>query len=116
MSYAERVASVLAEHLLRLAYAEVEAGRPIAATNLLMDHLDALISGDQIERAVILLERLDPSRLPPRVLTALLSLTFPARNVLGDARTRLFDRCKAAFEETWKVPAERRARIEARLR
>ncbi len=115
-SYAERAASALAEHTLCVAYAEVEAGRPIAATNELMDHIDALLSGDEIERAVILLERLDPSRLPPRVLTALLSLTFPARDLLGDTRTRLFDRCKVAFEETWKLPADRRARIEARLR
>lgn len=108
----ERVAA----EALERAYAEVAADRPLAATDALLDHLDKALSAGDTASACAVLDRLDASRLSPNVLTGVLSLSWHAREVLGGAHERAFERAMAALESTWKLPPERRERIAARLR
>ena len=103
------------EELLASTYAEVQAGRPRAATDLLLERLDALLGGNELERAQLLLERLDVKKTPPEVLTAVLSLVRHAREALGHTWDPFFKRAMHALEDPWGVSEERRRRIEARL-
>jgi Zn-dependent peptidase ImmA (M78 family) len=115
-AYVDDATSALADEVLGWAYDEAARARPVAATDLLLYHLDELLAGGEVLRVCLLLDRLDAHRLPPNVLTGVLSLTWHAREALGDVRTRLFNRCMQALEETWRVSSERREGIAERLR
>lgn len=114
--FAETAADAAASVLLAEAYAEAARGRPLAATDLLVERIDgALLAGDA-ERVSAVLRGLDPTRLPPEALTGVLMVTRAARNDLGTARESLFGRVVDALRTHWKIGDARLARIEARLR
>lgn len=114
--FAETAADAAASVLLAEAYAEADRGRPIAATDLLVERIDgALLAGDA-ERVSAVLRGLDPTRLPPEALTGVLTVTRAARDDLGTSRESLFARVADALRDHWKVGDARLARIEARLR
>ncbi len=82
-------------------------GREIAATDALIEHLDGLFLAGEFEVARRLLVRLDPQRLPPKVLSGVLMVTKAAKAALGEERTAFFERARAALlEETWRLSPE----------
>ncbi|MFP2924815.1 ImmA/IrrE family metallo-endopeptidase [Pyxidicoccus sp. 3LG] len=111
----DELATEWVEQVLAEAYAVVAAGRPLEATDLLFDRLDALLSGGDDVRARLLLSRLDPTRLPPEVLTALLTLASHGRGMLGETWSGFRDRSLKALDVHWQLPAARRRRLSERL-
>lgn len=101
---------------LKAAYARVARKLPREATDHLVEHLDALLAGNELTRVRTILERIETTRLPPGVLTGVLSLTWHAREALADARTGFFERVMQALETTWEVSEDRRRSIAERLR
>jgi hypothetical protein len=67
-------------------------GRVIAATDTLIEHLNGLFLAGEIEMARRLLARIDPERLPPKVLSSVLMVTKAAKAALGEERTKFFER------------------------
>lgn len=108
------VAARWVDDILERAYAEVEADRPLAASDLLFEQVDAALSGDS-ERARLLLDRLDPARLAPDVLTPLLTLASHGRDVLAESWLRFLARTLQALDERWAFPEERRRRLLERI-
>lgn len=94
---------------------EADAGRPIAATDLLVELLDTLLLGGDVQFAQAVLDAINPDHLPPQVLTGVLSLTAHARDALGESRSGFVKRVMTALDRTWKLPADRRQKIAARL-
>jgi Zn-dependent peptidase ImmA (M78 family) len=113
---AAEAAATAAAALLAQAYAEADGHRPVAATDLLVERLDGALSAGDAERVVAVLRALDPTRLPPEVLTGVLMVTRPARGDLGAARADFFARVLGALRDHWNIGEDRVARIEARLR
>ncbi|NNB89469.1 ImmA/IrrE family metallo-endopeptidase [Corallococcus exiguus] len=116
---ARRIGSELAtawvDAILAEAYTAAAEERPLEATDLLFERLDALFSGKDDMRARLLLNRLDPARLAPEVLTALLPLASHGRNMLGETWTQFCARSLQVLETHWHFSAERRQRLLARL-
>lgn len=109
------LATAWVDAVLDRAYAAVAARRPLDATDLLFDRLDALLSGEDDVRARLLLNRLAPARLQPEVLTALLTLASHGRSILGEAWTGFCARSLQALDERWQFTTERRRRLLERL-
>jgi hypothetical protein len=86
-------------------------GRVIAATEALIEHLDSLFLAGEIEMARRLLARIDPERLPPKVLSGVLMVTRAAKAALGEERTTFFERVRTALSETWGLSLEQVASI-----
>ena len=61
-------------------------GREVAATDVLIEHLDALFLAGAVEKVRRLLPQLDPQRLPPKVLSGVLMVTEAAKEALGEER------------------------------
>ena len=114
--FANEIGVSLGDALINAAYEHVVAGRPNEATNMLVEHLDALLLANEFVRAQAILERLDPNRMPPAVLTGVLTATWWAKERLGQTRAHLYVRVMEALELTWNVSADRRERIAQRLR
>jgi hypothetical protein len=85
--------------------------RVIAATDALIEHLDGLFLAGEIEMARRLLTRIDPERLPPKVLSGVLMVTKAAKAALGEEWTKFFERVRAALSETWGLSPEQVASI-----
>lgn len=81
----------------------VSQGREIAATDALIKHFDDLFLAGDFDVARRLLARLDPQRLPPKVLSGVLMVSRAAKAALGEERTAFFERVRAALSETWKL-------------
>lgn len=81
-------------------------GREIAATDALIEHLDGLFLAGEFEVARRLLVRLDPRRLPPKMLSGVLMVSKAAKTALGEERTAFFERARAALSETWRLSSE----------
>lgn len=62
----------------------ISKDRVIAATDALVEHLDGLFLAGEIEMARRLLARLDPERLPPKVLSGVLMIIKAAKAALGE--------------------------------
>lgn len=112
---ARRAAHAAVSDVLERAYADADAGRVIAATDPLVWRLDRWLAGGEFEQVSRVLAELDVTRLPPPVLTAVLTLTSHAKEPLGGAHTRFLDRVLLALEGKWGFPPERRAKLAARL-
>jgi Peptidase S24-like len=84
----------------------VSHGREIAAADALIEHLDGLFLAGEFEVARRLLVRLDPQRLPPKVLSGVLMVSTAAKAALGDERIAFFERVRAALSETWGLRPE----------
>jgi len=100
---------------LSAAVEAVRLDRPIAAADILVDYFDGLFAAGDFEGARLALAELDPHILPPKVITAVLMVTAPAREKLGGARDDFFSRARAALAETWKFKPEALAAVEARF-
>jgi hypothetical protein len=109
------LATAWVDAILAEAYAAAAAERPLEATDLLFERLDALFSGKDDTRARLLLNRLDPARLSPEVLAALLPLASHGRDMLGETWTQFRARSLHALETLWQFSAERRHRLLERL-
>lgn len=112
---AQTAAQTAVTEALERAYADADAGRVIAATDPLVWRLDRWLAGGEFEQVRRVLAELDVTRLPPPVLTAVLTLTSHAKEPLGGAHARFLDRVLLALEGTWGFPPERRAKLAARL-
>ena len=104
------------EELLARACKESDEGRTLAAVDLLVERLDAWLTTAEFDRVRWLLEHLDTDKLPPEVLTPILSVTRHAKGLLGDTRTLFFDRVMQSLEHKWRLPPEQRDRVAERLR
>ncbi len=88
---------------LAAALEAVSHGHEIEAADLLVDRLDALLLAGEIDGARRALARIDPSRLPPKVLSSVLMISAHAREELGESRLTLLDRSRVALSETWHL-------------
>ena len=86
-------------------------GREVAATDVLVEHLDALLLAGEVEKVRHLLPQLDPQRLPPQVLSGVLMVTKAAKEALGEEWITFFERVRAALSETWGLGPEQVAAI-----
>jgi len=109
------VRRTLASEALEEAYAKIAQKLPLEATDLLFAHLDALLSANELARVRAVLEMLDPTRIPPEVITPILTLTSHAKETLGADWTVFFSRVMATLESPWGVSEERRKRLTERL-
>lgn len=105
-----------ADDILKAAYGKQEENKPREATDFLVEKLDALLMGNELNRVRMLLEQLDAHRLPPSALTGVLTLTRHAKQELAEEHLRFFERAMKALETTWSFSEERRNRIAERLR
>jgi hypothetical protein len=103
------------ESVLAMAYEHVQGGRPMMATDTLVQQLDRWLVEGEIEHVRLALEKLDPSRCPPEVLTGVLSLTWHAKERLP-TRGAFFERAMEALDRIWGLPSERLAMVAERLR
>lgn len=94
----------------------VDRGRETEAVDLLVEHFDDLFVAGELDAARSALARLDPQRLPPKVLTGVLMVSAHARDRLGDARADFFGRVQSALGETWHLDAEAIDAVVRRLR
>jgi transcriptional regulator with XRE-family HTH domain len=90
--------------------------RETEAVDLLVEHFDTLFLAGEFEAARRALARLDPERLPPKVLTAVLMVSAHARDKLGDARVEFFTRVQSALAERWRLPPEAIDAVARRLK
>ena len=104
------------QEVLESAYEKDALGLDLAATDLLVERLDALLTGNELARVKVILNELDENRLSPGVLTGILTLTWHAKSDLGEVRTVLYERVMHALETQYGVSEERRQRIQERLR
>lgn len=111
----DELATAWVDEVLDGAYAAVAAERPLKATDLLIERLDALLLGEDIVRARLLLRRLDLPRLKPEVLTALLPLVSHGHEMLGETWIEFRTRSLRALEEHWHFTKERCQRLLERL-
>ncbi|WP_437726953.1 helix-turn-helix domain-containing protein [Sorangium sp. So ce861] len=81
-------------------------GREIEAGHVLIEHLDDLFLAGEFPVAGRMLSMLDPRRLSPKVLSAVLMETKHAKDELGHARVEFFERARAALLETWDLRPE----------
>jgi transcriptional regulator with XRE-family HTH domain/Zn-dependent peptidase ImmA (M78 family) len=93
----------------------VEHERETDAVDLLVDHFDDLFLAGEFDAAGRALNKLDPQRLPPKVLTGVLMVSAHAREQLGDARVQFFARVRSALAETWGLGPEAIDAIARRL-
>ena len=103
---AARAMDDLSTRTLEGALQALSQGREIAAGDALIEHIDDLFLAGEFEVARRLLVRLDPQRLPPKVLSSVLMVTKHAKAALGDDRTAFFERVRAALSETWRLRPE----------
>lgn len=108
--------AVVDTDVLSAAYRECQNGRQVAATDLLVIHIDDLLYNDNIIAVRKLLDHADVTRLPPQVLTAMLMVTCDATDEIGETRSRFFDRVMLALEVTWHLSGRDRDSIAARLK
>ena len=104
------------DKLITEVYTKVDLGYPIAAVDLLIDQIDKLFTDNEISCVKMILNRIDVNRLPPQVLSGILSLTWHGKEVLGDTRIKFFERSMDALKNTWKLSIERLNKIEERLK
>lgn len=83
-----------------------ERDREIEAVDVLVECFDDLFLAREFEAARRALARLDPQKLPPKVLTGVLMVTAHAREELGCARSEFFARVQSALTETWRLDPE----------
>lgn len=112
----EQVAHDALTELLTRALQEVDRGHPLAAGDIIVGHLDGLLSAGAFDRAAEVLRRIDVDKFPSNVLTGVLSLTWHGKAELGEARSKFYDRAMRALDVTWGLSNERREKISARLR
>lgn len=105
----ELLADMVAEMMRKYGKGGTQAIIP--TTDALVEHLDGLFLAGDIEAARRLLTRLDPQRLPPKVLSGVLMVTKAAKAALGEERTIFFERARAALSETWGLSPEQVASI-----
>lgn len=96
----------LSAHVLHRALEALSQGREIAAGDALVEHFDDLLLAGEFDVARRFLARLDPTLLPPKVLSGLLMISKAAKDVLGDDRIAFFDRARVALHETWQLRPE----------
>ncbi len=80
-------------------YDLAKAGKPIAATDLVVSIVDRWIYDTKFNQVSFLLVYAETFRLPPESITGLLCVTFPVKQVLGKARVDFFDRSMLALTE-----------------
>ena len=103
---AARAMDDLSARTLQGALEALSQGRQIAAGDALIEHLDDLFLAGEFEVARRLLVRLDPQRLPPKVLSGVLMVSKDAKAALGDDRNAFFERVRVALSETWRLRPE----------
>lgn len=110
---AAHASSALLDELVEKALAATGEQRIIAATDLLVEQLDDLLSANELTLARRLLDKLDPDRFPPSVLTGLLMVVSHAPDELArsDFRARVWN----ALRTIWAWDESRLAALEARL-
>ncbi len=92
--------------MLEGALLALSQGREIAATDMVIEHFDGLFVVGEFDVACRLLGRLDPQRLPPKVLSGVLMVSRAAKAALGEVRTAFLERARAALSETWRLRPE----------
>ena len=113
---AAHVVAGLGREAIAAALDAVARSRPIEATDLLVQHLDDLLTLAEWGAAGRLLDELDAARFPPAVLTGVLTVTLRARTEIGGARRSYFERVRQALSVTWQLSEEQVAAVDKRLR
>jgi SOS-response transcriptional repressor LexA len=96
----------LPERVIDGALRALSQGREVEAGHVLIEHLDDLFLAGEFAIAGRMLSMLDPRRLPPKVLSAVLMVSKHAKDDLGHARVEFFERVRAALSETWGLRPE----------
>jgi len=63
-----------------------EHGQELEATDIIVDFFDETLGAGDFETAKGTLYTMEKYLLPPKVITGILMITWPARNELGDVR------------------------------
>jgi hypothetical protein len=103
---AARAMDDLSARTLEGALDALSQGREIEAGDALIEHLDDLFLAGEFDVARRMLARLDPRRLPPKVLSGVLMVTKAAKAELGDDRIAFVERARAALSDTWRLRPE----------
>lgn len=104
---AARAVDDLSMRTLDGALEALSEGRELAAGDALVEHFDDLFLAGEFDAARRLLVRLDPERLPPKVLSSVLMVSKHAKTELGEARTEFFERARSALSQKWQLAPER---------
>jgi hypothetical protein len=110
---ATRASAASLDELVEKALVAAREKRVIAATDLLVDQLDGLLSANELSLARILLDRVDPHQFPPSVLTGLLTIVYHAPSQFD--RSDFWARVRTALRTTWNWDDYRMESLEARL-
>ncbi|CAN5258169.1 hypothetical protein BH09MYX1_BH09MYX1_63760 [soil metagenome] len=110
---ADRVSAAMLDELVEQALLAAQEERVIAATDLLVDRLDELLSASEVRLARRLLDKVDTHRFRPSVLTGLLMIASHAPTELD--RSDFKARVRNALQKTWGWDESRLASLEARL-
>lgn len=103
------------DEVLNVARIEILQGKIIAATDRLVECLDALLLAGDASLAGAFLSRIDPAFFPPEVSTGMLTVARTAREVLGQSYSHFLSHVLEALDSAWKLPPERRDRIAKRF-
>lgn len=106
---------VFVNRVVQITYEQVDIGCPIAATDLLVYEIDTWLSAGEYWKVRVVLDCLDPDRVPPQVITGVLSTTWLAKDKLEPSRCVFMARALSALEQTWGLSVERREKIVFRL-
>ncbi len=94
----------------------VSVGKPIEATDFVVGWIDDRLEENAFHEARDLLDAIDVADMPIQVLTAVATLTWHAKTVLGEHRERYLDRMFENFASVRGMDAARLDRLRARVR
>jgi IrrE N-terminal-like domain len=101
------------DELIEKSLIAAQEKRVLAATDLLVEQLDDLLTANELNLAGVLLDKVDPNRFPPPVLTGLLTVISHAPDEINRARFRA--RVWDALRTTWTWDEVRITSLQARL-
>lgn len=88
------------EILVKASYA-LEQGKPLQATDIIVDALDDLIYQNKFDIVGVLMEKLDVNIFPPVVLTGILMYTNKSKEKIGLPWLQFLSRTELALKNTW---------------